>query len=212
MQLTLHRKSEVRSRQRNKESTIAKDVVSAASQELQCCVELASLKGASNWPTCRPLKVHGFSFSKAGFRDAIHVRYGWIPPPPILPSACVCGQAFSTVHALPCPIGGYPSFRHNKLRDITASLLSRVAHDVSVEPSLQPLSGERMRHRTAISEDGARLDVAARGCGVAVSRGRSLMSGYLTLLSTRTPLLPSAARSQSTRRRNGDTMKSVLEK
>eukprot|EP00117_Sycon_ciliatum_P029082 scpid94565/ scgid23241/ len=45
----------------------------------------------------------------------------------------------------------------------SASLLSRVAHDVSVEPSLQPLSGERMRYRTAISEDGARLDVAASG-------------------------------------------------
>ena len=160
-QLTLHRKSEVRSRQRNKESTIAKDVVSAASQELQRCVELASLKGASNWLTCRPLKIHGFSLSKAGFRDAIHVRYGWVPP--MLPSTCVCGQAFSTAHALSCPIGGYPSLRHNELRDITASLLSRVAHDVSVEPSLQPLSGERMRYRTAISEDGARLDVAASG-------------------------------------------------
>ena len=44
-QVTLHRKSEARSRQRNKESIIAKDIVSAASQELQRCVELASLKG-----------------------------------------------------------------------------------------------------------------------------------------------------------------------
>ena len=32
-----------------------------------------------------------------------------------------------------------------------------------MEPGLQPLSGERFRHRTAIREDGARLDVAASG-------------------------------------------------
>ena len=44
-----------------------------------------------------------------------------------------------------------------------ASLLGQVARDVCVEPILQPLTGESLAHRTAISDDGARLDVAASG-------------------------------------------------
>ena len=53
--------------------------------------------------------------------------------------------------------------RHNEVRDITASLLSEVCHGVSTEPHLQPLAGESMSHRSAISDDGARLDVAMYG-------------------------------------------------
>ena len=36
-------------------------------------------------------------------------------------------------------------------------------HDVVVEPDLQPVTGERFAHRTAITGGGARLDVAASG-------------------------------------------------
>ena len=36
------------------------------------------------------------------------------------------------------------------MRDLTASMLRNVCHDVRVEPNLQPLSGEVMAHRTAI--------------------------------------------------------------
>ena len=53
--------------------------------------------------------------------------------------------------------------RHNAVRDLTASLLKEVATDVSVEPHLQPLTGERLRLRTSIQDAGARLDVAASG-------------------------------------------------
>eukprot|EP00117_Sycon_ciliatum_P016660 scpid78988/ scgid15991/ len=66
-------------------------------------------------------------------------------------------------HALSCPTGSYPALRHNELRDVTASLLNEVAHNVVMEPGPQPLAGERFHHRTAIREDGARLDVAASG-------------------------------------------------
>ena len=41
-----------------------------------------------------------------------------------------------------CPTGGFPTIQHNELRDFTASLLSEVCHGVSVEPHLQPLTGE----------------------------------------------------------------------
>ena len=46
---------------------------------------------------------------------------------------------------------------------MTANLLKRVATNVAVEPRLQPLTGERLQCRTAITDDQARLDVAASG-------------------------------------------------
>ena len=42
-------------------------------------------------------------------------------------------------HALSCPKSGFPSIRHNEVRDLTATLLSEVCHNVSFEPGLQPL-------------------------------------------------------------------------
>ena len=65
-----------------------------------------------------------------------------------------------------CPTGGFPIIQQNELHDFTASLLSEVCHSVSVEPHLQPLTGETFSLASAIVEDGARLDVAANGfCG-----------------------------------------------
>ena len=75
----------------------------------------------------------------------------------------MCEATFSVPHALSCPVGGYLSLHHNELWDVTASMLSVDAHSVSIEPHLQPLSGERLKHRTAITEDGARLDIAVSG-------------------------------------------------
>jgi len=67
----------------------------------------------------------------------------------------------SVEHAFSCLFGGFPTIRHNELRDITAGLLSEVCHNVRTEPPLQPLSGEQFHYRTANVEDGARLDVSA---------------------------------------------------
>ena len=78
-------------------------------------------------------------------------------------SHCSCGHQFSVDHALSCPTGGFPTIRHNEVRDITASLLSEVCHSVSVEPHLQPLSGEALSYHTANTGDDARLDVAVNG-------------------------------------------------
>ena len=61
-------------------------------------------------------------------------------------------------HILSRPKGGFPSIRHNEIRDITATLLSEVYHDVAIEPHLQALSGEAFPHATANIQDGARLD------------------------------------------------------
>ena len=50
--------------------------------------------------------------------------------------------------------------RHNEIRDTTTKLL---CHNVAIEPSLQPLSGEIFAHRSTIVGDEARLDIKASG-------------------------------------------------
>ncbi len=35
-----------------------------------------------------------------------------------------------------------PTIRYNEIRDITASLLTEVCHNVATEPPLQPLTGK----------------------------------------------------------------------
>ena len=62
-----------------------------------------------------------------------------------------------------CSSGGFPTIRHNELRDFTVTVLSEVCHDVAIEPVLQRLSGEYLRYATANVEDEAHLDVSARG-------------------------------------------------
>ena len=78
-----------------------------------------------------------------------------------MPLHCTSGKQLSVEHALSCPRGGFPSIRHNQLRDITAELLSEVCHNVGTEPPLQPVTDEHLIHQTANREDGSRLDVAA---------------------------------------------------
>ena len=60
-------------------------------------------------------------------------------------------------------MGGFPIIRHNEVRDLTAKLMSEVCHDVCIEPTLQPITGEALSGASAITEDGTRLDVAANG-------------------------------------------------
>ena len=57
--------------------------------------------------------------------------------------------------------GGFPSNRHNEVRDLTSGFPIEVCHDVHTEPTLQPLQGEHLKYKSANGEVGARLDVAA---------------------------------------------------
>ena len=128
---------------------------------LQRCVQLSQEKGASTWLTALPLEHHNFSLHKSEFKDAIALCYNL--PLQRLPSMCKCGSIFNVEHALSCPTGGYPTIRHNEVRDITASLLQQVCYNVAVEPHLQPLSGETMSLKSSNSDDAVCLDVSARG-------------------------------------------------
>ena len=62
-----------------------------------------------------------------------------------------------------CPRGGFPSKRHNLIRDITANLMTEACEGVAIEPPLQPLSGKRFSCTSAITEDNARSDICAQG-------------------------------------------------
>ena len=78
-----------------------------------------------------------------------------------MPSTCTCGSKFTVEHALSCAKGGFPSIRHNEIRDLTAALLTEVCNDVSIEPGLQPVPSDTLTGATANHQDGARLDIAA---------------------------------------------------
>ena len=90
-------------------------------------------------------------------------KSGFQVSPSHLASLSACGQAFIIVQTLSCSTGGYPSIRHNELRDIIANLLKEVCTDVTMEPSSQLLPGEVLDMRTSISWEEARLDISARG-------------------------------------------------
>ena len=62
-----------------------------------------------------------------------------------------------------CHRGGFPTIHHDEIRDVTASLLTEVCHNVATEPHLQPVDNELMNMWSANVEDRAHLDIRARG-------------------------------------------------
>ena len=154
-------KSEAKKRKREVQEEQAQNIARQLNPQLKRSVELARKKGSSSWLTTLPLKEHGFLLNKSEFRDAIRLRYGWSLSN--LPQLCNCGTAFSVDHAMICHLGGIPTIRHNEIRDLTATLITEVCHNVSTEPLLQPLSGEHFSHQSANTEPNARLDIRARG-------------------------------------------------
>ena len=73
------------------------------------------------------IKVHFVMLSLLG-TVGYHLYY--------IPSTCTCGKSFTVEHALSCPLGGFPSIRHNEIRDLTVNLMAEVCHNVSIEPHL----------------------------------------------------------------------------
>ena len=154
-------KNKLRQQRKVKRQQEVADVRLKISQEMKRNVDMAQEKGASAWLTEIPRADYDFALHKGDFRDALCIRYQWTPPR--LPSQCACGQGFSVSHAMDCPRGGFPSKRHNLIRDITANLMTEVCERVAIEPPLPPLSGERfptqvqslrtMRDQTSVPRD-----------------------------------------------------------
>ena len=154
-------KSEIHSECAKREKENLQSLMSVLSPSERKVLELAGEKGASSWLTALPIASFGFVLHKRAFPDALALRYGWLPNN--LPSHCACGTAFSVAHSLSCLKGGFPAIRHNEIRDVTASLLTEVCHDITVEPHLQPLSGEEFPLLSTNTTDKAWLDIAASG-------------------------------------------------
>ena len=122
-------------------------------------MQVASEKGASSWLATLLIAKHGFALHKCAFQDALCLQYGWWPSH--LPSHCICGQHFTVEHAPICTHGGFPSIRHNELRNMMAVFFTEVWHNVGIEPPLQPLTGKHLTLRSANRKDGAHLDISA---------------------------------------------------
>ena len=83
---------------------------------------------------CSPHSGAGFYLHKQDFQDALQLRYAWELAR--VPSHCVCGTSFNVDHAKICRHGSLTFIRHNEVRDLTASWLHEMCHDVAVEPPL----------------------------------------------------------------------------
>ena len=65
------------------------------------------------------------------------------------------------------------------MRDLTADLLSEIHNDVSVEPSLTPLTGERFTTNSTLVEDDVRCEVRGRKAYLDVRVFSPLAKSYL---------------------------------
>ena len=151
-------KSEVHEERRKKQSADA-SALWFSLPPLKFAMSLAQEKGAA-----LSIEKHSFIGHKSAYQDALALHYGWQPN--VIPSHCACDESFSIPHVPSCAKGGYPSIRHNEIRDLTAHLLTKVCHRVSTKPTLQPITDEVFNHGTTITEDSDRLDIAVNGfCG-----------------------------------------------
>ena len=85
------------------------------------------------------------------------MQKGWTIPN--LPSICACGLKFSLQHCMRCNKGGFVTQRHNGVRDLTVNMLKEVCVDVTVEPLMIELTGERLEKRNFVNFD-------EKGCSV----------------------------------------------
>ena len=66
-------------------------------------------------------------------------------------------------HAFSCKKGCMVMLHHNGLRDITATILKEMCHDVRKEPPLTEVNGEVLNEGTANIRPEVRLDISALG-------------------------------------------------
>ena len=116
--------AEVKKMKRDHQSSSSSQLKASLPPDLQRAMDLSMEKDTSNWLTVLPVDEFGFTLHKGAFRDALALRYGWSLHH--IPHTCPCDTTFSVEHALSCAKGGYPSIRHNDIRDFTAHLLTEV--------------------------------------------------------------------------------------
>ena len=129
-------------------------------EKMKRCNGISNETGSSNWLSVIPMREFNYLLNKQQFWDSIRLQYG--QPIPGLPVSCSCGEGFNVQHAMSYKKAGFVTLRHNKVRDITATLLSEVCKDVELEPSLLTLNGEEQTmSKTAKKNYYVRLDICA---------------------------------------------------
>ena len=78
-----------------------------------------------------------------------------------MPSHCACGDLFTVSHALSCKTRSFVAQRHDGIRNLLTSLLSKVCKDVEVEPHLLPIDNKVFNLRSTVTSPEARLDIKA---------------------------------------------------
>ena len=134
-------------------------VRSQVSNDQKRYLDMSREKGSGAWLTALPIQSLGYVLNKRDFRDSLCLRYGWKIPN--VPQFCACSKKNTIDHALICKKGGYVSMRHDRIRDLEASMLKDVCKDVKVEPELLPI-GNADPDSTNVALK-ARLDVSAVG-------------------------------------------------
>ena len=198
-----HAKQAIRMLRRQQQTSAADQLQQVLPRHLKRAMELGSEKGASSWLSALPMEELGFTLHKSDFRDALCLRYGWLPTN--LPSKCACGASFSVEYALCCSMGGFPTIRHNEIRDFTANAMSEACHDVCIEPPLQALTTEPLPMPPPTETTEPVWTFGHRASGMTDTDVHFLMSGYSTPTHHLTGTCSSAQFIVDMRRRRGAT-------
>ena len=97
--------------------------------------------------------------NKQQFWDSLRLRYNLQGAD--LPSHCACGDLFTVSHAPSCKTRSSVAQRHDDIRNLLTSLLSKVCKDVEIEPHLLPIDNKVFNLRSMVtSPTGLELTLA----------------------------------------------------
>ena len=116
-------------------------------------------KDASSWLNTVPIEEQDLTLNKQQFWDSLRLRYNLQGAD--LPGHCACGDRFTVSHALSCKTRSFVAQRHDGIRNLLTSLLSKVCKDVEVEPHRLPIDSKVFNLISTVTSPEARLDIKA---------------------------------------------------
>ena len=148
-------KASVQKQNRERSTSDADDLAALLPNDLKRAMSLARENGASVWLTALPLyKSMASPCTRAPSMTPL--PFSMAGPHPECPRHAHVEGSLQW-NTLSCAKGGFPSIKHNEIRDLTAHLLTEVANDVCTKPDLQPITNKGLTGATANLQDGARL-------------------------------------------------------